>query len=143
MATVFETLLQIKRVELEQAKLRYEALQREVAALELIASMPLPPSLLAQAPALKPPKLTKKEKHALREKRVLELFHRYDGRLDLDTLIQELRVSRTAIKEWMNSGIDRAPETTPWTRLDGNKSRFILKEAVSPELPARETDVAN
>jgi hypothetical protein len=60
MATVFEALLHTKRVELEQAKLRHEALHRDVAALELISSMPLPKALLAQAPALQPPKLTKR-----------------------------------------------------------------------------------
>jgi hypothetical protein len=85
----------------------------------------------------------KKEKHARRKKQVLELFHRHGGRLDLHTLMLELQVSRNSIKEWMNAGIDLAPETTPWTRQGSNKSRFILKEALSPEPSATETDIVS
>ena len=140
---MLETLLHTKRVELKQAKLRHEALQHDVAALERTSAMPLPPALRAQAPAPQPAKLTKKQKHAQRKKQVLELFYRCGGRLDLQTLMQELRLSRNAIKEWMNACIDMAPETTPWMRQDGNKSRFILKEALSPELSPTETGAAN
>jgi hypothetical protein len=40
-----------------------------------------------------------------------------------------LRVSKNAAKDWMNAPIDKMPEATPWTRVEGNKSRFALKKS--------------
>jgi len=138
MVTIFQNLLDHKRAELDQAKIRYEELQRDVAALERAASMQLPPSLFAEAPAPAMPKLSKKEKHALRERQIIELFHRSGGMLHLSTIMKELHVSKNAAKDWMNVEIDRAPMSCPWERVDGNKSRFIFKEDVRRQSPLPE-----
>jgi len=129
MTTLFDSLLSLKRAALEQARIHHEELQQEVAALERTAKMPLPPELLAEAPALRKPRLTKKEKHALRHEQIMEMFHRHGGVLRLTTIMNELKVSRNGAKDWMNAGIDQSPEMTPWTRVDGNRSRFMLKDS--------------
>jgi len=131
MSTLFENLLSLKRAALEQARLRYEALQHDVATLEHAATMPLPPELLAEAPALRKPRLTKKEKHALRHEQIIKLFDKHAGVLRLTTIMKELDISKNAAREWMNAGIDRAPEMTPWTRVEGNRSRFKLKDSAA------------
>lgn len=128
MATVFQGLLDRKRAELEQARIRYEELQRDVAALERAAMMDLPLPLAAEAPAPAEPKLSRQERHAQRERQVIELFRLHGGVLHLSTVMRELEVSKNAAKDWMNLEIDRAPMAYPWERVDGNKSRFRLKE---------------
>ncbi len=127
MPTVFQTLLAVKKAETEKAKRRWEQLQREVAALECVAAMPLPQELLRVVPALGQAKFSRKEKSALRYKQVMELFGQHGGKLRLQTIVSALKVSRNAAKEWMNSLIDRSPETCPWTRVGDNRSRFMLK----------------
>ena len=135
MVSVFQNMLDNKRVELEQARIRYEALQRDVAALEHTSTMKLSPALSAEAPEPRLPKLSKSEKHALRKKQILALFQRHGGTLHLSEVMRELQVSKNAAKDWMNAEIDQAPVACPWELKDGNKSRFKLKDFVPSGSP--------
>jgi hypothetical protein len=128
MSTLFQHLLDSKKRELEQARMRFEELQRDIAALERAATMELPPELTQAVHLSSAPKLTKKEKHLLREKQILELFAQHEGTLHLSTIMAALKVSKNASKEWMNAPIDQSPENCPWERVEGNKSRFTLKK---------------
>lgn len=136
MVTVFQNLLDCKRAELEKVRIRYEALQHDVAALERAATQELPPSLSAEALAPAVPHLPRKEKHARRVQQILELFRHHGGVLHLSAIMAELGISKNAAKEWMNTPIDQAPADCPWERVDGNRSRFRLKDHQSRPEPA-------
>ena len=62
-------------------------------------------------------------------RQVLALFERKGGRIWVDDVMHECKITKNPAKEWMNSRIDMDPEGCPWDRVDGIKTMFVLKQS--------------
>lgn len=123
----FKTMLGLYRGNVEYMRVQYEEGLRNLAALERVSTINFPGLPQDIKDVLLPPKLTRRQRHAMRVERVLNLFFEHGGTLRLPTIMQALGLSKNAAKDWMNKQIDDFPETCQWERVNGNRSRFIHK----------------
>ena len=126
---VYEQLLMNKRQQMNHHYDEYLRLKREADDLEGKLDRGETPAWPG-GPQLDDRYLSREAKSELRMAKVLALFQRNGGRIFVEDVMRECKISKTPAKEWMNSRIDMDPDTCPWERFDGFKTIFVLKQSL-------------
>jgi|CXWL01.1.fsa_nt_gi hypothetical protein len=126
MTSVNKRLLQVKIKQRDDAKGKFDELERAVQALVIAAEIEESEGIQENSPKIYQPKNSWKQMGKERTKKVTEMLSAAAGELHFNYLAKQLGLKPITMKDWMLSQIERKKDRCPW-KVGKNKSYYVLR----------------